>query len=160
MSEFESYDAVSQVLMFALDCLQARGRCDGVTAYVSPGIAAYECDQLTGRVFDIRIDRKDQCNTYYSIGVEIQLVRCCVPVGSANASPNPLEIDAAAKCIYADLQSLFECLVCEDAAISQGIGTIDCQGLELQGVDYDTAPSGTCFGGRLKLYTRKIVCCT
>ncbi len=159
MAAQDSYDAASQVLTFALDCMQARGKCEGLIAYVSPGIASYECDQLTARVFSTRVDRKDQCNTYYSTGVELQLVRCCVPVGTEKAAPDPIEIDAAAKCIYQDLQSLFECLVCEDASIAGNTGSISCDGLEIQGIEYDTAPSGTCFGGRLKVFVHTIVCC-
>lgn len=153
------YDAASQILAFALDCLQARGRCDGLISYISPGVAAYECDQLTARIFNEPIDYKNVCNTFYSIGVELQLVRCCVPVGDATKGPDPASVDAAAKCIYADLHSLFECLVCESSAIQQNIGTINCDGLDVQGVEFDNAPSGTCFGGRIKIMVKKIICC-
>jgi hypothetical protein len=154
-----SYEAASTVLMFALDCLQARGRCDGVRSFVSPGIAAYDCDQLTARILPRKILSKTQCLTVSQLGVELQLVRCCVPVGDADNPPDPLAVDAAARCIYDDLDSLFECMICEDAAISAGAGSISCDGLTLDGIEYDTAPSGTCYGGRIRVYLQVTTCC-
>lgn len=154
-----SYDAASQVLTFAMDCLQARGRCAGVRSFVSPGIAAYDCDQLTARIYTRQITSKTECLTTSKIGVELQLVRCCVPIGTEKTAPDPLEIDNAAKCIYDDLDSLFDCMVCEGDAIASNSGSISCNGLELMGIEYDTAPSGTCFGGRIKVLVEIATCC-
>ncbi len=159
MSALDSYGVASEVLSFALDCLHANDRCNDLRTFVSPGLAAYDCDQLTARIYTLRTDQQNPCITIYSVGVELQLVRCCIPVGSADKPPGMLEIDKAAKCVYDDMDTIYQCIICNKCDIAGSVSTISCNCLDVQSVEFDTAPSGACFGARLKVLVQKSVDC-
>lgn len=159
MPTLDSYGVASEVLTFALDCLNVAGRCDGLRTFVSPGLASYDCDQLTARIYTLRTDQQNQCITTYSVGVELQLVRCCIPVGTADSPPSMVDIDNAAKCVYDDMDTIYQCIICNKCDIAGNVSTISCDCLDVQNVEFDTAPSGTCIGARLKVLVQKSVDC-
>ena len=161
------WDAAEATLALVQDCLG-----DDCTAYtrvlIETGLPVVDCSTLAIIIGNPRAT-SGSCvgRTQLNGTIDIQITRCCDPVGDLTTAggytpPSVEAIQAAAACIVKDAWKIYECVSCNACAVIGGVRSVDaCCDVNTGAPEIIfAAPNGGCRSATIRIPVIYSTCCT
>jgi len=160
------WDAAEAVLALAQECLG--DRCGEYSrVLIETGTPVADCSTLAVIIGNPRA-QSGSClgKTQMNAAIDVQIIRCCDPVGDLTTAggytpPTSAAIQAAAACIVRDAWAIYECVVCTGCAIIGAIPNVDacCDNNTGAPEIMWGAPSGGCRSATIRIPLIFGTCC-